>query len=91
MTGDWASRFGMVAEAEDHGWGHTAEQVAAVRPESSDALLDYYDAVAARTKAFLDQVTAEDLDRIVDRRWDPPVTMAVRLISVAYVRGLLGV
>ena len=42
----------------------------------------------------------EDLDRIVDRRWDPPVTMGVRLVSIAddslqhvgqaaYVRGLL--
>ncbi len=101
MTGDWAGRFGMVAEAEDHGYGHTPEQVAAVRPESPDALVEYYDAVAARTKAFLAATTAADLDRIVDRRWDPPVTLAVRLISVAdddiqhagqaaYVRGLLG-
>ncbi len=42
-----------------------------------------------------------DLDRIVDRRWDPPVMMGVRLVSIAddslqhvgqaaYVRGLLG-
>lgn len=40
------------------------------------------------------------LDRIVDRRWDPPVTMGVRLVSIAddslqhvgqaaYVKGLL--
>jgi len=38
---------------------------------------------------------------VVDRRWDPPVTMGVRLVSIAddclqhvgqaaYVRGLLG-
>jgi hypothetical protein len=42
-----------------------------------------------------------ELDRVVDRRWDPPVTMGVRLISIAddclqhvgqasYLRGLLG-
>ncbi len=41
-----------------------------------------------------------DLDRVVDTRWDPPVTLQVRLVSViaddlqhvgqaAYVRGIL--
>ena len=46
-------------------------------------------------------VTEADLDRVVDERWDPPVTLGVRLVSVvnddaqhlgqaAYVRGLLG-
>ncbi len=41
-----------------------------------------------------------DLDRVVDTRWDPPVTLGVRLVSVvsddlqhvgqaAFVRGML--
>ncbi|MBA3804013.1 MAG: DUF664 domain-containing protein, partial [Acidimicrobiia bacterium] len=45
-------------------------------------------------------LTADDLDRVVDAGWDPPVTVGVRLVSVAdddiqhggqarYVRGLL--
>jgi hypothetical protein len=45
-------------------------------------------------------LTAADFARIVDRRWDPPVTAAVRLVSVvnditqhagqaAYLRGLV--
>jgi Protein of unknown function (DUF664) len=53
-----------------------------------------------RTRAFLARLSPADLDRIVDRRWEPPVTMGVRLVSVAednlqhagqaaYVRGLL--
>jgi uncharacterized protein DUF664 len=56
--------------------------------------------VAERTDAFLDTLTDADLDRVVDERWDPPVTLGVRLVSVvdddlehvgqaAYVRGLL--
>jgi len=56
----------------------------------------------ARTRSMLQGLAATDLDRIVDRRWDPPVTLGVRLISVAdddiqragqaaYVRGLLGI
>jgi hypothetical protein len=50
---------------------------------------------------LLEDLGPADLDQIVDRRWDPPVTMGVRLVSVAddclqhagqaaYVRGLLG-
>jgi len=63
-------------------------------------LVDYYDAVASRARRLLDTLTGDALDRIVDERWDPPVTLGVRLVSVladdlqhigqaAYVRGLL--
>src|SRR6266511_3478545 len=56
--------------------------------------------VAARTRDLLHELTPKDLDQIVDLRWDPPVTLGVRLVSVAdddlqhvgqaaYVRGLL--
>jgi len=74
--------------------------MAAVRPERPAVLLEYLSVVDARTRGLLAEVDAEDLDRVVDDRWDPPVTMGVRLISVAddclqhagqaaYVRGLL--
>jgi hypothetical protein len=64
-------------------------------------LLEYLAAVDRRTHSMLKALTAPDLDRIVDRRWDPPVTLGVRLVSIAddslqhlgqaaYVRGLLG-
>ena len=56
--------------------------------------------VDARTQASLRKLSPVDLDRVVDENWDPPVTLGVRLISVAddgiqhigqaaYVRGLL--
>jgi len=98
----WATRFGLTtADPDDNGWGHTAEQVAALRPESGRVLLDYYTAVEHRTLDLLASTTAADLDRVVDRRWDPPVTLGVRLVSIAdddiqhagqaaYVKGLLG-
>jgi hypothetical protein len=65
-------------------------------------LLEYLDAVDRRTRAMLQGLTPAELDRIVDRRWDPPVTLGVRLVSIAddslqhlgqaaYVRGLLGI
>lgn len=36
----------------------------------------------ARTAEFLRTLSAADLDRVVDERWDPPVTLGVRLLSV---------
>lgn len=99
VSGDWAEHFGLDADPDDIGYGHSPAQVAAVRPDGFQALIDYYDAVHARTRDLLRTVTPEELDRVVDERWDPPVTLGVRLISVvnddvqhvgqaAYVRGL---
>jgi uncharacterized damage-inducible protein DinB len=100
LSGDWAPKFGLKSDPSDSGYGHSAEQVASVRPESAQALVDYYGAVHERTLGYLRGLTADDLDRVVDRAWDPPVTLGARLVSVvdddaqhagqaAYVRGLL--
>jgi uncharacterized damage-inducible protein DinB len=100
VTGDHARRLGLRPDPDDNGYGHTAAQVLAVRPESAAALIDYYLAVHESTRSYLAGVTADDLDRVVDEAWDPPVTLGVRLVSVlnddtqhvgqaAYVRGLL--
>ena len=78
----WADRFGLPFPAGDIGYGHGSDDVAAVRADA-DLLLGYYDAVHARTLEYLDGLTEADLDRVVDRNWDPPVTLGVRLISVA--------
>ncbi len=100
LSGNWAPRFGLEPDPSDTGYGHTAAQVAAVAPESWHVLVDYYGAVHGRTIDHLAGLTDEDLDRVVDETWDPPVTLGVRLVSVydddtqhvgqaAYVRGLL--
>ena len=100
-TGPWPVHFGLESDPDDTGYGHSADQVASVRPDSPGTLIDYYEAVAARTAELLAGATAADLDRVVDLRWDPPVTLGVRLVSIAdddiqhagqaaYVRGLLG-
>ena len=36
----------------------------------------------SRTMAYLEGLSDDDLDRVVDERWDPPVTLGVRLLSV---------
>lgn len=85
-------------DPDDTGYGHTAEQVGKVRVSAD--LLDRYQAeVHGATLAYLERLTSAELERVVDRNWDPPVTVAVRLVSVIddaakhlgqaeYVRGL---
>ncbi len=96
----WARRFGLDPDPSNTGYGHTAEEVAAIRPVGPEVLIEYLEAVGRRTRTLLDTVTPAELDRVVDRRWDPPVTLGVRLVSIAddslqhlgqaaYVRGLL--
>ncbi|HEY1133373.1 MAG TPA: DUF664 domain-containing protein [Nocardioides sp.] len=98
-TQGYAARFALPLDEDDTGYGHSAEQVAAVRAGAED-LRGYLQATHDATVTFLRTVAAEDLDRVVDTRWDPPVTLGVRLVSVvddgaqhvgqaAYVRGLL--
>ncbi|MCX5380083.1 DinB family protein [Streptomyces sp. NBC_00091] len=99
-AGGWADRFDLRLPAADTGYGHTARQVAEVRADSAELLLGYFDAVHEQSLRFVRGLAAADLERIVDERWDPPVTLGVRLVSVladdlqhagqaAYVRGLL--
>lgn len=93
-------RFGLGLDQRDIGYGHTSDQVAAVRPDGPEILVDYLRAVTGRTLEYVRGVDAAELDRIVDRNWDPPVTAGVRLVSVIddciqhagqarYVRGML--
>ena len=100
ISGNWAPRFGVEPDAQDIGYGHSWEEVLTIRAESAAVLVEYYEAVAARTRLLLERTTSNDLDRVVDNRWNPPVTLGVRLISIAdddiqhaaqatYVRGIL--
>lgn len=96
----WHEHFGRRADPQDTGFGHGPEQVASIKPEGPQLLIDYFQSVHQRSVEYLRSVTCQDLDRIIDRRWNPPVTAGVRLVSVvndctqhvgqmAYVRGLI--
>ncbi|HWF79808.1 MAG TPA: DUF664 domain-containing protein [Streptosporangiaceae bacterium] len=99
-AGGWSARFALPLEESATGYGHRSDEVGAVRVDSGDLLTAYHDAVYEQTIGFVRTIKDSDLDRIVDERWDPPVTLGVRLVSVidddaqhagqaAYVRGLL--
>ena len=81
-AGGWAERFGLPLPVADIGFGHGPDEVAAVRGVPPADLLAYYDAVHEQTLDFVRGLTDEDLDRVVDESWDPPVTLGVRLVSV---------
>ncbi|MER6126844.1 DUF664 domain-containing protein [Streptomyces sp. NPDC001795] len=100
LSQGWEKRFGLDLPRRDTGYGHRPQKVAKVRVESGDLLTGYYDAVHEQTLGFVRGLAAKDFERIVDERWDPPVSLGVRLVSVlsddlqhvgqaAYVRGLL--
>lgn len=78
----WADRFGLALPSSATGYGMTSDEVALVRGISAEQLTDYLTAVHDRTVEYLTTLDDGDLERIVDTRWDPPVTLAARLVSV---------
>jgi uncharacterized damage-inducible protein DinB len=96
----WADRFGLPLSQADHGYGHSADQVAVVRVKSGELLTAYHDAVYEQTLHYVRHLADADFTRVVDSSWDPAVTLGVRLVSVisddlqhagqaAYLRGLI--
>ena len=96
----WAKRFDFPFDDAEIGYGQGSADVAAVRVADPALLLDYYEDVHRQTLEYVRGLTPADLDRVVDERWDPPVTLGVRLVSVidddlehagqaAFVRGVL--
>ena len=100
ISAGWVDRFRLPFPPEDTGYGHSSDDVAAVVVSSPNLLLGYFDEVHDRTAHFLRGLSETDLDRVIDERWNPPVTLGVRLVSViaddlqhagqaAFLRGVL--
>jgi hypothetical protein len=100
LVDGWQQRFALPLDPLATGFAHSSDEVAAVRVESGELLTGYHHAACERTLEYLRGLAADDLDRVVDASWDPPVTLGVRLVSVlsdnlqhagqaAYVRGLV--
>ena len=96
----WVDRFGLDLPRDDTGYGHSSDDVAKVAA-SADLLAGYHHAVHKVSLEYIASVSPEDLNRIVDNRWDPPVTASARLVSIvddcaqhlgqaAYVLGIAG-
>ncbi len=98
----WRDRFGLPFAPWATGYGQSPAETAEVRV-TGDLLAGYHADVHALTLAYLERFDGADgeaeLARVVDDSWKPPVTAAVRLVSVvgdtlqhlgqaAYVKGL---
>ncbi|KWX68509.1 mycothiol transferase [Mycobacterium sp. NAZ190054] len=95
----WVDKFALDLPRDAHGYGHTPEEVAKVRAPAN-LLGGYYHAVHKLSLEYVASVSADELARVVDRRWTPPVTASARLVSIiddaaqhlgqaAYIRGLV--
>ena len=96
--GGWVDRFALDLPRDAMGYGHGPEEVAKVRA-SADLLAGYYHGVHKATLEYIASVTTGELERVIDERWDPPVTAGARLVSIvddaaqhlgqaAYIRGI---
>ena len=96
----WVGRFDLPLDPKAIGYGHTGEEVAAVHGEDPELLIGYYEAVHRQTVGYVRGLRDEDFDRVVDRSWNPAVSLGVRLVSVVgdtmmhvgqveYIRGIL--
>ena len=99
ISAGWEKRFGLPFDPYATGYGQSSDEVGQVNVDA-EILLGYVAAVTENTLAYVEHLTAADLDRIVDESWDPPVTLGVRLMSIIgddfkhlgqaeYVRGLI--
>src|SRR5215469_1343833 len=95
----WLQRAELPFAVEEIGYGQHPRLVPEVRLPA-DFLAGYHDATHAQTVSFVRGLRDTDMTRIVDRAWNPPVTLAVRLVSVlsddlqhagqaAFLRGII--
>lgn len=94
----WVDRFALDLPRDAHGYGHTPDEVAKVRA-SAQLLAGYYHAVHRVSLEYIASVSADELARVVDENWTPPVTASARLVSIiddaaqhlgqaAYIKGI---
>jgi hypothetical protein len=77
----WCDLFGLPFDPGASGYGFSSAQVGQTAVASADLLIGYFDAVYAALQAFLAGLSDDDLERIIDTSYDPPVTLGVRLVS----------
>ncbi len=100
VSGGWVDRFALPYDDQAIGYGQSAHEVGTFALDDPALLTGYHEATHAATMRALRSFGPQDYARVVDENWDPPVTLASRVVSVlndiaqhtgqaAYVRGLL--
>lgn len=94
----WRDRFALPFDDDASGYGQSAEEAGQVHV-GGELLAGYHAEVHQACLSYARRIDADELSRVVDESWDPPVTASVRLVSVlgdalqhlgqaAYVAGL---
>jgi len=97
----WVERFGLPYPPQVHGWSMSSADVGRFTVADPSFFAGYHGAVHARTVRYLTGLDAAAYGRVIDERWDPPVTVGMRLVSVLddaakhlgqaeYLKGLVG-
>lgn len=79
---DFGERFELGEIGMGIGYGHSREQARSIVVEDQQLLLDYLEATLAALSGYVRTLGEAQLDEIVDRAWEPPVTRGVRLLSM---------
>jgi len=97
----WHAKFDRPRDANDTGYGHSPEQVAAFKSPDVETLLNYHRAVLERSKRYFTTLSSSDLGRKLNDPWSQLFpTVGARLVitldellqhagQVGYIRGLL--
>lgn len=95
----WYGRFALPFGPDEMGYGMSQDEV--TRVIATEELLNgYLSAVTEASIAYLGELSAENLDEVIDPNWNPPVTRGARLVSIindclqhagqaSYARGIL--
>ncbi|WP_370618805.1 mycothiol transferase [Mumia sp. Pv 4-285] len=97
-AGGWFDRLGLPFPVSATGYGQSADEAGEVVVSGSH-LAGYHHDVTDRLRDYVRGLDVDELARVVDTRWDPPVTASVRIVSMlddsiqhlgqaSYVRGL---
>lgn len=103
LWGDWAPKFALPLADDELGPGQVGfaqdPQLAARVIAASELLRDYGRAACQALREFVATVDEDTLAEVIDRSFDPPVTVSARVVSIlsdclqhlgqaSYVRGV---
>ena len=83
LTEGWATRYGRGDSPYDTGFGHSDSDVNGFRSPNVEIVLGYSRSVLKQTEEYICSIDEKTLYATIDvQRFDPPPTVAVRLVSI---------
>ncbi|MCW4464289.1 DinB family protein [Glutamicibacter sp. MNS18] len=79
---EYRDRFNLGELGESMGYGHTPQQAGQITCENQDLLIDYLDTTLNALGDYAGSLSEAELDEVIDRSWEQPVTRGVRLLSI---------